>query len=246
MDLRDPFLWYSVYEVIRRDMGYDLVRDLDAALILRSMLNTPHFESSPLATLNAAVNRKDALVVGAGPNCVECSEYAGSYDVVIAADGGLRCCRHVGVEPDIVVTDLDGLTVKDLLSFRGVVVVHAHGDNIDRVREFLSWLTRSDVELIGTVQVPTVDSRTFVFGGFTDGDRAAYLAYYFNAQKIGLAGFDMRGFVGRFSKPWLSSDVKAGRAKLRKLFWASVLIHWLKSLGGADVECVACEGEGWI
>ncbi len=248
VDLRDPFLWSSIYGTIRRDMGFDYLKDLEAASLLRELIRSSGSINDPYTSLKEILEGKDVLVVGAGPNCVECVNFASSYDVVIAADGALRCCREVGLEPGVVVTDLDGVTLNDLMSFRGFVVVHAHGDNIGELLRFVPELMKgnSGEGLAGTVQVLPTDSSTCLFGGFTDGDRSAYLANYFRARSVGLVGFDSRGVVGKFSKPYLTHHVMAGRVKLRKLFWASALIQWLRAEGDVNVECLACEGEGWV
>ena len=42
-------------------------------------------------------------------------------------------------------------------------------------------------------------SELFNFGGFTDGDRAIFLAFYFQAPIIGLIGFDFGKKIGKYS-----------------------------------------------
>jgi hypothetical protein len=59
------------------------------------------------------------------------------------------------------------------------------------------------------------------FGGFTDGDRAVFLADHFKAKNIYLVGFDFEGKDSAFKK--------LDKVKLKKLDWAHVLIAMLDS-----------------
>lgn len=93
----------------------------------------------------------------------------------------------LGVKPDVVVTDLDfdvgGLRLGDY------VVVHAHGDNI---RLLLEHARRLDNRVM-TVQTWPLPC-TANISGFTDGDRAVYLAYYMGAKRVVVNGayFDVK------------------------------------------------------
>ena len=54
------------------------------------------------------------------------------------------------------------------------------------------------------------------YGGFTDGDRAVCIAFYFDADNVELRGFD-------FSEPCLK-DGTSPEIKLKKLRWAEKII----------------------
>lgn len=232
MGLRDPVTWLHAYSLIRSDLGFDEGSDCTAAMLLDAVLSAQHEDVEELIRLLRSMLRgARALVVGAGPSCVKCREVRSSYDVVICADGATRCCINSGVKPDIVVTDLDGIQGFEKLLRDTLVVVHAHGDNIRLLTTSLPLILEVSTGVIGTSQC-LVSSRVRIFGGFTDGDRAAYLASYFNAQRIGLVGFDFSGVVGRYSKPYMVRGTRASSIKLRKLKWARVLLAYLRSWRG--------------
>ena len=89
-----------------------------------------------------------------------------------------------------------------------IAFIHAHGDNIDLVRE---WVPKFPPTIIGTCQTPP-PSGLINYGGFTDGDRAAVLSLALGAKQCKLYGFD-----------WNPSD----SMKRRKLRWAEYIINTL-------------------
>jgi uncharacterized Rossmann fold enzyme len=223
----DSLAWASLHDVVRREFGFSHDEDFAAAETLNMILQGfSRGRDEVLRDLRKLVKDSRVLVVGAGPSCVKVSGLASLYDVVIAADGALRCCRHVGVEPHAVVTDLDGVSLNDLLSFSGFIVVHAHGDNVERVRLWIPLLKEKRV--LGTSQVLYTTSNISFSGGFTDGDRAVYLALANDAIEVGLVGFDFEGLVSRYSKPHLENEVPATPVKSRKLYWCRVLIDLMR------------------
>jgi len=136
----------------------------------------------------------------------------------IAADGATSYLLERGVIPDIVVTDLDG-RMEDLIRAAhggAVMVVHAHGDNLDKLVEFVPDLMEV-ATVIGTCQCRPV-GKIWNFGGFTDGDRAVFLADHLGARKIALYGMDFKGEIGRYS---YSADTEVKR---KKLAWTEGLV----------------------
>ncbi|MGC8583713.1 MAG: 6-hydroxymethylpterin diphosphokinase MptE-like protein [Thermoproteus sp.] len=100
--------------------------------------------------------------------------------VVVAVEGfTARRLVAAGVKPDVVVTDLD--FEPESAGLGSLAVVHAHGDNVERLQS-------APPRRVFTVQVPPPPGTANV-GGFTDGDRAAYLAYAMGAQEITVSGF---------------------------------------------------------
>ena len=78
---------------------------------------------------------------------------------------------------------------------------------------------------IGTTQIDPSDFKNlYNFGGFTDGDRAVFLASHFKAKKIFLIGFDFDGKMGKYS----FSENKDIAMKIRKLKWCEELIKHLE------------------
>ena len=140
---------------------------------------------------------------------------------VVAADGATSTLLALGIRPDIIVTDLDG-DVGDQISANAsgsVVFVHAHGDNMGAVSEYVPEFKGP---LVCTCQCPPVE-KVRNFGGFTDGDRAACISAAIGVKRIWLAGFD-------FDRP----AEKAGRSpevKARKLAWARRILEMLAEEG---------------
>ncbi|AFK22429.1 hypothetical protein Py04_0837 [Pyrococcus sp. ST04] len=210
-------------------MGYSVEEDRKAAELLRDILieNDNYIIKEELAS----IIMKRVYVFGAGPNLEEALErYEFSDGTKIAADGATTALLERGIIPDIVVTDLDG-RIRDLIraSGRSVMVVHAHGDNMDK----LPLVTNFPV-VLGTCQTEPLDI-VYNFGGFTDGDRAAFLAEELGAREIILVGFDFSDMVGKWSKPWLRDHTTAWEEKRKKLEFAKELLQWLKSHGKAKL-----------
>ena len=111
--------------------------------------------------------------------------------------------------PDIVVTDLDGPfpAILKANQMGSIVVVHAHGDNLDALNRYVPQLER----IIGTVQCHPPPG-LYNFGGFTDGDRCVFLAKELRAASINLVGFDFE-------------DESVTPRKKKKLAWAKRLIE---------------------
>ena len=103
-----------------------------------------------------------------------------------------------------------------------IVIAHAHGDNINSVKKYVPEFKGP---IVGSTQIdPKPYENIQNFGGFTDGDRAVYLADHFQAKRIYLVGFDFEGIVGKYSFP----ENKDYKLKLEKLNWCKYLIELLK------------------
>lgn len=186
-----------------------------------------------LEEMKRLVSGRSAVVVGAGPSCRRCSSISG--DVVVAADGAALCCLDSGIRPDIVVTDLDGIDVSGVARLNKLgsyFVVHAHGDNVDRLVRAVPYLPRG--KTLFSVQVPHF-TRVICCIGFTDGDRAVGLAHFLGASRIVLGGFDFGDVIGPYSKTRSRSGFFATPMKIRKLNWAKYLLREL-SYGGAVID----------
>jgi|BEDMetMinimDraft_2_1075160.scaffolds.fasta_scaffold05534_3 uncharacterized Rossmann fold enzyme len=182
-------------------MGYRERDDYLSASILNSMLREDSTEE-----LIDILKERIVAVVGAGPSLSEIRGF--QEERIVAADGASRYLREIGIEPHVIVTDLDGIERAD----RAFYVVHAHGDN-----QQLLWKVEEMKKVVGTCQVSPF-GRLRVFGGFTDGDRALALALYAGARKVNLYGMDFDSeFVGKYSKPGLTDHIPASAAKRAKL-----------------------------
>ena len=81
-------------------------------------------------------------------------------------------------------------------------------------------------QVLGSTQVEPTE-RTFLWGGFTDGDRACYVVAAYSPREIILAGMDFGGVVGKWSKPSHDTHFPAPQRKLVKLEIARNLITTL-------------------
>lgn len=236
MNLRDPMFWESIYDRILTTLGFDRDRDYYSCQVLDVLLST--------RTSIVAESRKHLVELLQGRNVVVVGDSAGSNcpkpqgDVLIAADAAFEKCLEVGVVPDIVATDLDGVSESSLKNRDTLFVVHAHGDNVEYLERFLPNVGGL---LLGTAQYKC-SHRVEVPGGFTDGDRAAFLAYYYGARRVFIYGFNFSS-VGRWVKP---SGIRVNATvKLAKLSWSRILLLLLKDLG-YEIECLEDSCEGWI
>jgi hypothetical protein len=209
--------WNKKYSEILKEFKYNEKQDAESAIILDSILR----ESVSLKKINNLIKGKTVFVIGAGPSLSLAIPVLKNFKTTlkIVADSAVKPLVENGIKPDIIVTDLDG--DKDSLLRVGktdsIVVVHAHGDNMAKL-----CLAENFKNCIGTTQTKSFKNIQN-FGGFTDGDRAVFLASYFQAKKIILFGMDFRKRIGKYSqtKP---SDRKI---KLRKLRKAKLLLEWL-------------------
>jgi hypothetical protein len=197
--------WEPYYLQILADFGFDRAADEEAARVLDRLLPR---DSLPL--LEARIRGKEVTVCGNAPTLDrEMDRLSG---VVLAADRAAdRLFRH-GVRPAAIATDLDGATEEFVeMNLRGtVIVVHAHGDNIPLLHR---WVPHLPGPLAGTTQARPV-GRVYNFGGFSDGDRAVFLAHAMGASRVSLAGFDL-------------DDPAVRQVKREKLLWARRLLALL-------------------
>jgi 2-amino-4-hydroxy-6-hydroxymethyldihydropteridine diphosphokinase len=199
--------WEPIYQSILQDFGFSSDRDEEAAEFLAVILR----EREPmLQAAKAIVIGQRAVVCGNAPTLEEELKELQERDaVILAADGATAVLLEHNIVPDIVVTDLDGpfpaILKANLMG--SIVVVHAHGDNLDALIRYAPMLKR----IIGTVQCRPLPG-LHNFGGFTDGDRCVFLAKELGAASIELVGFDFE-------------DESVTPRKKRKLEWAKKLIE---------------------
>ncbi len=207
-------IWEPVYESILTDFGFDRAEDERARDVLASLAGP--FEETHLE----GVTDSTVVVAGAGPSLesprnLECAREA---EYVFAASTAVDDLEAHGIDVDCMVTDLDKNpeTVVRLTGRGTPVAVHAHGDNVPAVREVVPDCV--DEYVLPTTQAePRGPVRNV--GGFTDGDRAAFLADYFGAGTLEFVGWDLE-------------DPDVDRVKARKLEWAERLLHWLECRRG--------------
>ncbi|WP_407423826.1 6-hydroxymethylpterin diphosphokinase MptE-like protein [Methanobrevibacter sp.] len=230
-------LWEKYYKEILDDFGFSRSGDENSAKVLDEILSEEGCLT--LDDLSQIVGFSDKYIVfGAGPSLKEHIIYLKeNYDlrdyVLVSADGATTALIEERISPDIVATDLDG-NIDDILlaNLRGAnIVVHAHGDNLDAVVKYTSFFNN----VLGTTQAQPVGN-IYNFGGFTDGDRAIFLAVALGASEITLAGMDFGDIVTKYSRPNLETDLaEADEFKKKKLMYAAELTQWIIDNENADV-----------
>ena len=215
--------WMAQYGRIAAEFGYDPRQDRRAAEHLDDILDRP----PDVVRLANIIRGKTVLCAGSGPSLVESIDtLRNTQDItLIAADSAALPLVQNGVMPDVVVSDMDGdMDSLSMLAEQGVpFVIHAHGDNMNRL-----GLAAQLPVCAGTTQVEPV-GRIQNWGGFTDGDRAVFLASHFKADRIILCGMDLKGPVS----PWSGHTNEA--IKLRKLGVAARLLEWLATFTESDM-----------
>ncbi len=212
-------------------LSIDSEKDEKARDILSSLIGENYVKQEELAE---AIEGRTAIVFGAGPSLVRDLGIVKPYLTIlprdnialIAADGASKALLERGLVPDIIVTDLDGdLNALYEAGVKGsILVVHGHGDNIDRVKKYVPLFLRENVRVHGTTQVKPCWN-VFNYYGFTDGDRAVFLALHYRAKRILLAGMDLGPRIGVYSGKKLSDQPLWLKAKLVKLMIARRLLE---------------------
>jgi uncharacterized Rossmann fold enzyme len=202
--------WEPIYEEILNDFGFSREEDEASAQLLSELLKKKRNSLVTLDKLQNIIKDKEVIVCGKAPRLLNdvTKLQTKKKGVIVAADGATSTLLSRGIMPHVIVSDLDGV-MDDIIKANercAVVVVHAHGDNIAKLRRYVPQLQK----IVGTTQSRPL-SNVFNFGGFTDGDRAIYLAKQLGAKEIGIIGFDFE-------------DTTVGEIKKKKLRWAERLI----------------------
>ncbi len=210
--------WKPLYLRIVDMLGLDVEADRRATAMLDRLLASRDVDDL-VQKLRRTIYDTEVIVCGAAPSLdahlrMIKEQHFADGRVVIAADGALEALIGEEVHCDIVVTDLDGDRGGLIPSTRQgtLAVVHAHGDNIPLIRSVVPRASN----IIGSTQVEPTE-HVHLWGGFTDGDRACYLAAHYSPRKIILAGMDFGSIVGRWSKPACESASPASRQKRLKM-----------------------------
>jgi uncharacterized Rossmann fold enzyme len=203
--------WKPFYVEILKDFGFSRTQDEAIARELDASLGGRRASDAELRDL---IRGTEVTVAGNGPRLPE--EVDEVRGLLITADEATSVLVGEGLMPAMIVTDLDGI-IPDQVKANdagAIAVVHGHGDNGPGVRK---WAPLFAGRTVATTQArPSGGLRNF--GGFTDGDRAVFLADHFGASQIHLVGFDFEHPSPKDGDP---------RAKQRKLDWAYILLNAL-------------------
>ena len=217
--------WKTRYLSILKELKYSEKKDKESTIILDSILK----KTKNIEKVEKLIQGNTVFVIGSGPSLSfaipELKKFKKS--IKIAADSSLKPLIDNGIIPDIIVTDLDGdeNAIKKISKKKSIFVVHAHGDNIEKLQ-----MVKKIKNCIGTTQTEPFN-KIQNFGGFTDGDRGVFLASHFNAKKIILFGMDFGTRIGKFSNT-KKSDRKI---KLKKLKIGEELLMWLATITKSEL-----------
>lgn len=232
-------LWLKIFDNIKQRLDLTFELDQVSTDILSSLLSKMDNTIS-LDLLRSNIRGERVLVFGCGPNLQNDLKtsikrnYIKKYPIIVA-DGASTLFAKLNIIPRAIVTDLDGdfSHIQKLNQQGSIAVVHAHGDNINDVKNLVPKLKGP---IIGSTQVEP-RPHVYNFGGFTDGDRALFLAYVLGIRDVILGGMKFDGPIGKFSL--LRKDKKKDiRIKLMKLEVAKELIKILIGLG-MNIKCLS-------
>ena len=216
-------IWFSWYKEILEKFGFDREMDEKSAKMLMKLL----VGKDSLSPEDISV-KSDTIIFGAGPsikrNINELKDIKLNNFTLICADGAVTALLEEQIIPDIVVTDLDG-KIDDIIdsnNLGAIMVVHAHGNNMDNIKKYVPILKN----VLGSTQSTPI-GKVYNFGGFTDGDRCLFLAIKLGTKNIFLAGMDFGNVITQYSRPDINDITgKADSVKEKKLKCAKKLVEW--------------------
>lgn len=204
-------VWKPQYLRIMDDLGFDIRADMESAKILSNLVEGKRIPN--YCTIVEMLGQHVSIVAPASSMEEEVGRMP-KENVIISAGSATKRLMRMGVVPDIIVTDLDGDTDYeiDAVEKGALAFIHAHGDNIDKIRDIVPKLKSP---FVPTVQCQPF-SNVYNFGGFTDGDRAFLISLHFGVTDIDLVGWDLK-----VPYPKEGCDIQM---KLRKMGWARKIL----------------------
>ncbi|MDO8871081.1 MAG: DUF115 domain-containing protein [Methanobacteriaceae archaeon] len=227
--------WMAWYKEILQNFGFDRKSDEESAEYLNDYLKNQFINDNrnkKAIYFSDLPTKENIIVFGAGPSLKKHinqlkPKISANPDqfILISADGATTALIEDNIVPHIIVTDLDG-KLEDILKANAqgaFLVVHGHGNNLDALKTNLNDLKN----VLGTTQSYPLEY-VHNFGGFTDGDRAVFLAVKLGAKNIIMAGMDFGEVVTKYSRPNMK-DVTgpADDIKKLKLKYAERLVEWI-------------------
>ena len=227
--------WY--YQILN-EFDFEYNKDCEARDLLSKILIRKGTEWDLDHVLvsfsNYVLGKKIVLIYGCGPSLEETVDWLkkefGSdlfkKSLNLAADGASVFLREQEILIDAIFTDLDGITEHEF-NYSKFNIVHAHGDNIEKLKNFEENIIKFD-NIIGTTQVEPIIN-IINPGGFTDGDRILYFlrSLLQPSHSVYLIGMDFSNIIGKYSKPGMIEPKAGTPTKIKKLTYAVKLLEWL-------------------
>ncbi len=145
--------------------------------------------------------------------------------VLIAVDGATSFLLENGLNPGIIISDLDGCVEDQIKAQKSgsILIVHIHGDNVDQAKRYLPKITKTGHFLFSTQSEELGGFRNFL--GFTDGDRAVCFSANYSIKEVILFGYDFGKEIGKYSKVKTITKEKRTK-KFKKFIIAKSVINW--------------------
>jgi len=230
----------EIYERVLQIFKFDKEKDVQARDILYEFRKNYDPELKIKSIKRNMIDRC-LFFFGAGPNLIKQlksikEEIKSNRDryFIVTADGSARALENVSIIPDMIFSDLDGLNyvqIENFLKQNSTIIIHGHGDNIEKIHEFKSLLSTPNENIICTTQVkshyPIINP-----GGFTDGDRSIYFCHNLApiAQIFTLFGYEFEQKIGVYSKNEYAQDQAITPIKEKKLLLCKKLLNELSIL----------------
>lgn len=228
------------YFEIVSDFNFDREKDREARDVLSKILEQKdkkrayNLEKILFSFKKTINSRHNIFIYGCGPSLEEtvesiikkCGFEIFLNSINLAADGASIFLREKEIPVSAIFSDLDGITKKEF-SYSNYMIIHGHGDNIDKLKGFKNKIINFQ-NVIGTTQIEPLDN-IINPGGFTDGDRILYFlrSLVIPRNKLYLIGMDFKSVIGKYSKPEMNKNQEGNPIKQKKLLYAIKLIEWL-------------------
>jgi len=230
----------EIYEQILQIFKFNKEKDVQARDILYEF-RKEYDPELKIKSIESKMIDKSLFFFGAGPNLIDHLKFvhdkikSNRYGYfIVAADGSARALNKFSIIPDLIFSDLDGLNYKQIEIFlkkNSTIIIHGHGDNIEKIHSFKSLLSEPNENIICTTQV---ESRYPIInpGGFTDGDRSVYFCHNLTPadQEFTLFGYEFKHKIGVFSKNEYEQDQAITPIKEKKLLLCKKLLNELSNL----------------
>jgi uncharacterized Rossmann fold enzyme len=224
--------WKNSYNEIVTELGLDAKADEKTSELLEKHFLALNSDKKKIIQERLRqIFQRPVIISGAGPSLEQDFKNLLRLKITfklqfISVNGATTLFERKKVVPTVVVSDLDGdlSAIKWAIENGALTLIHGHGDNHHLIYAFLKSHQKiiSKFDVWGTTQCKPRDS-LLNYGGFTDGDRAIFIAFHFQSPLIGLIGFDFGTKIGHYSV--LNSPVHKNNAlKIRKFEIALKLI----------------------
>lgn len=237
------------YLKIVKEFNFNPKKDRDARDYLSRILLKKSKNWSLELILNSfnevIKSRSIILIYGCGPSLEESVEFLLTNEpellfdktINLAADGASVLLKQKKIPIHGIFTDLDGIG-KTEFNYADFIIVHAHGDNMDKLNRFKNDIIKSH-NVIGTTQAEPIHN-VINPGGFTDGDRILFFlrTLLYPYHKVFLIGMDFNNIIGKYSKPDMNENKEGNPVKIKKLQFAVRLLIWILERVGNQVYFV--------